>query len=310
MSGLVSIVAAGLGLAVAPTLRRAVDQVPGRHPLFRTPGPGDGRALQARTLIPVLSWFAEEPAGTRVLVGSPDDRVSTGASSDSDSTDSGPTDTDHSRGGHDRNSVDGRLAEEAVRRWRAPAIDLCAALLLGVLAHRIGWTWALPAFLVFGAALVVVAVIDIDHYRIPDRVVFPALGACTALLAMAAIVDGVPRALLAAAVGAVAYFAFLFVFFFIWPAGMGFGDVKLALLLGLHLGWVGSVVAVDGELMVRGLASGLQLVLMGALAGSLLGSLIGVAVLLVVGRKGAFPFGPALCLGAVIAMIASETIVT
>ncbi|MFP3906687.1 MAG: prepilin peptidase [Acidimicrobiales bacterium] len=268
MSGIVTILAAVLGLVIGPVLRRAIDQVPGRQPLF------DGSGHE---LVPIRSWLDAEPSGTAVLVGSPDDR-------------------------------DDGTAETAVRRWRAPAVDLGTAVVLAVLAHRIGWTPALPAFLVFGAALVVATVIDIDHYRIPDRVVFPALAVTVPALGAAALIDSVTGAFVAAAAGAVAYFAFLFVFFFIWPRGMGFGDVKLALILGLHLGWVGSLVTIDGQPVYRGIEWGLQLVLMGALAGSLLGAAIGLAVLLVLGRKGAFPFGPALCLGALLAVVFSAQI--
>jgi leader peptidase (prepilin peptidase) / N-methyltransferase len=259
--------AALLGLAIGPFLRRLVDQVPDRRPLFE-PDPAE--------LIPVASWMAREPAGSLVYVGSPDDR----------------TDDTSTR----------------VLRWRAPLIDLGAAAVLALLAARIGWSPDLPAFLVFGAALVVIAVIDIDHYRIPDRVVFPTFVLTLVLLAAASMAVGEWAGLMAGLAGAAAYFVFLFVFFFIWPRGMGFGDVKLALVLGLHVAWAGSVAQVDGELVYVGLEFGLRLVLMGALFGSMLGAVLGLGVLLVWGRKGAFPFGPALCVGALVAVLLSETI--
>jgi leader peptidase (prepilin peptidase) / N-methyltransferase len=269
VSGFVVIAAVVAGLAAGPFLRRLIDQVPGREPLFVRPN---------HELVPVASWFDTEPGGTRVLVGSPDDRE--------DDT-----------------------ADSRVLRWRAPAIDLVAASVLAVLAARIGWTWALPAFLAFGASLVVVAAIDIDHYRIPDRILFPTLAVCVPILAFAAFVDGISGAFLAAVAGAAAYFAFLFVFFFVWPRGMGFGDVKLALVLGLHVGWAGAVVELDGEMVYRGFAYAMQLVLTGALIGSLLGAVLGIGVLIVFGRKGAFPFGPALCVGALLAVVLSEQFV-
>jgi leader peptidase (prepilin peptidase) / N-methyltransferase len=265
---ILAILAAALGLLAGPFLRRLVDQIPGRDPLFDRP---------AHELVPVGSWFHPEPAGARVLIGSPDDR-------------------------------EPDAAESVVRRWRAPIIDVSAAAVLAVLAHRIGWNWALPAFLVFGAALVVATVIDLDHFRIPDRVVFPTLAFCLPVLALAAILHDVPGALGAAVAGAVGYFAFLFVFFFIWPRGLGFGDVKLALVLGLHLGWAGSLVAVDGGLVYQGVEWGLQLVLMGALLGSVLGALAGIGMMVVSRSKGAFPFGPALCLGTLVAIVFSASI--
>lgn len=259
------VLAALIGLAVGPFLRRLADQVPDRLPLLEPP---------AAQLVPVASWFAPEPAGTRSYVGSPDDRtVDTGT---------------------------------VLRRWRAPLIDLGTAALLAVLAGRIGPTAELPAFLVFGASLVVVTVIDIDHFRIPDRITFPTFAVTAALLAVASAVLGEWGGLVAGLVGAAAYFVFLFVFFFVYPRGLGFGDVKLAAVLGLHLGWAGSIVEVDGELVYRGLEYGLPLVLYGALFGSLLGSVLGIGLIAVRGRKSFFPFGPSLCLGAVIAVVASS----
>ena len=258
------VLAALLGLVVGPFVRRLVDRVPDRLPVL------DGEAAE---LVPVVSWFADEPAGTRSFVGSPDDRT---------------PDT-----------------ETVTRRWRAPAIDLGTAAVLAVLAARFGASAELAAFLVFGVALVAVTVVDIDHFRIPDRIVFPTLGATVALLAVASAVIGEWGGLVAGLVGGAAYFVFLFVFFFVYPRGMGFGDVKLALVLGLHLGWAGAMVEVDGELLYRGIEYGLPLVLYGALFGSALGSILGIGLVVTRGRKTFFPFGPSLCLGALVAILLS-----
>lgn len=241
-------------------------------------GGAGGTAFRPTALLPVVSWFDDEPYGTRSYLLSPDDR-------DADEPDA-----------------------ITITRWRAPLIDLGAALVLAVLAGRIGWEWPLATFLVFGASLVVVAAIDIDHYRIPDRVVFPTLAACVPLLVLAAVLHDEPEGLIGAVAGAFAYFAFLFVFFFVYPKGMGFGDVKLALVLGWHTGWAGSVASIDGNLIYAGWSYGMQLVLMGALMGSLLGAILGIGSLIARGRKGAFPFGPALCLGALLAVVFSEQI--
>lgn len=271
MGGILPLVGALLGLAVAPVLRRLIDQIPGRHPVFGSDG---GRPFDASELVPVVSWFGTDPAGTVSLVGSPDDRDDETAS--------------------------------VQRHWRAPVIDLATAALCAAMANQVGAQPALAAFLVFSAAMVVVTVIDIDHFRIPDRVTFPTFALCAVLLAGAAVVDGLGSALVMGLVGAVAYFVFLFVFFIVWPRGMGFGDVKLAAVLGLHLGWAGTTATVDGSVVVRGGEFGVQLVLYGALAGSLLGSVIGIGALLTRGRNGAFPFGPALCAGAVAVILAAD----
>ena len=264
---MIEVFAAVVGLLVGPVLRLAVDRVPGRLPLFGTRPEAVGASV-GRDLSPVVSWWSATTPGVIAPVGSPDD------------------------------VADGEARATRVRRWRAPAIDLVTAVVFAALASRFGTTAALPAMLVFGAALVTVSVIDVDHYRIPDRVVFPALGLCTVLLAVASLVDDIDGAMVGAAVGAIAYFGFLFIFFLVSPSGMGFGDVKLALLLGLVLGWTGAVQEVDGVLVAGGLVDSFRLVLYGGLAGSVLGSLVGVVVISVRGRRAHFPFGPSLCLGA------------
>lgn len=272
MNGIAIVGAGLLGLLVGPLLRRAVDRVPGRQPLFG----GDGALVGVASFTPVLSWFEPQPFGTTSYLVGPDDRTV---------DDPGPT---------------------ATTRWRAPLIDLSAAVVMGSFAHRFGWGWDLPAYLVFAASMVVVSAIDIDHFRIPDRVVYPTLGACSALLAGAAAVAGAPGGLIGAAAGALAYCGFLFVFFFVYPQGMGFGDVKLALVLGLHAGWAGSVASVGGELVYAGWSFGMRLVLVAALFGSMIGAVVGLGSLVVLKRKGAFPFGPALCVGALLAILFSE----
>ena len=270
-----TLVAAAIGLLVGPWLRLAIDQVPPRRPLLRRRGPDDGPAVAPRSLVPVLSWWLAGSPGTVAPVGSPDEAPDGGR-------------------------------ETVVRRWRAPAVDLATAVVLGALGYHVDWSADLPAALVFGAAIVVVAVIDIDHYRIPDRVVFPTLAASIVLLAGAAAAEDVPRALVGALSGAVAYFVFLLAFFLVSPSGMGFGDVKLALLLGLHLGWMGSIARTAGGVEHTSTVEALQLVLVGGLFGSVIGSVVGLGALALRGRRAHFPFGPSLCLGALVAVLASE----
>jgi leader peptidase (prepilin peptidase)/N-methyltransferase len=78
----------------------------------------------------------------------------------------------------------------------------------------------------------------------------------------------------------------------VYPSGMGFGDVKLALLMGLALGWV----AATGP-------GAAYMVMVALFVGCVAGIVFGLAVRLVRGRGGAFPFGPALALGAIFVIL-------
>jgi len=155
--------------------------------------------------------------------------------------------------------------------------------------------WAvLPAYLVFGAATLALALIDLDHQLIPNRVLFPFLAVGAALLLVGALVEADSGAWLRGAAGAIAYFAGLLVVGLAARGGFGMGDVKLALLLGLFLAYVGW-----GTLAV------------GAVLAILLGGVASVAVLVSRrgGRNAKFAYGPYLVLGAWIAVILSEEII-
>lgn len=141
--------------------------------------------------------------------------------------------------------------------------------------------------LVLVAVLVPVALIDLDHHLIPNRIMAPA---AFAAVAIGLITDpaGVPQQLIWGAGAG----AFLLVFALAYPRGMGMGDVKLAAVLGLFLG--------------RSVAVAL---LVGVFAGAILGGMIIARVGVARGRKTAVPFGPFLALGAVVALLAGPAIV-
>ena len=139
---------------------------------------------------------------------------------------------------------------------------------------------AFAAFVVAGGAL---AVIDARTHRLPNAIVLPAYPVAAILLTAAALLSGDPPRLVVAATGMVALFAFYLLLRLVRPAAMGGGDVKLAGLIGLHLGWLGW-----SELLV------------GSVAAFLLAGVFGV-VLLATGRAGrstAIAFGPWMILGA------------
>ena len=169
----------------------------------------------------------------------------------------------------------------------------CGALWLGA-ALRWGTHAGLVPLLFLLVVLVVMSAVDLEHQLIPDRLTVPATFVALPALVIAAGVAGEPRRVMWTAVGAVGYWAPLFVAFLIYPDGMGFGDVKLAPLLGAFLGWAAT-----------GPVDALQRVIGAVFVASLLGSLIGVAVWLRHGRKHHYPFGPWLAAGTVVALLGS-----
>ncbi len=141
------------------------------------------------------------------------------------------------------------------------AMILVTAGLWGALAARVGAAVVLPAYLVAAAGLVALAVVDLRHQLLPRRIVVPVGAATLALFALAAATTGGDDALLrsvACAAGAYLGFAALRV---ASPRSLGGGDVTLAALLGLSLGWR----SVDAVLI--GLGAGVVLAALFALVG-------------------------------------------
>lgn len=158
-----------------------------------------------------------------------------------------------------------------------PAVELVTALLLAgcVLAFGLSAEAAIAAF--FGAVLVAVSAIDLEHRIIPNRIVLPA----TVVVLVANTVRDLSPEWALAALGAS---GFLFAAALAYPAGMGMGDVKLALLMGAALGKTVSVALMAG--MLAAMIPGLVLIVRhGAKA-----------------RKMGIPFGPFLAVGSVVAL--------
>lgn len=175
----------------------------------------------------------------------------------------------------------------------APLVTLATAAVFAALAARFGADAALPGFLVLGTGVVAISAIDLRHLLVPNHVLYPTLFAMAALLAVAAAVDGRWPDLVRAGVGGMAGFAAMFVIHVVNPAGLGFGDVRLAGLLGAAMGWLS-----------------LGRVLLGLFLGFLAAAVVGV-VLMVTGRKtgkDSLPFGPFLVVGALAAILAGSPI--
>ena len=170
---------------------------------------------------------------------------------------------------------------------RYPLVELATGVLFGALAARIGLDWALPAFLYLGAISVALALIDLDHKRLPNVITLPSYVVGIVLLGGAALAEGDTGALVRALLGMALLYGVYFLLVLAYPAGMGFGDVKLAGVLGLYLGYLGWA-----EWFV------------GWLLGFLLGGLFGVVALVArrATRKTHVPYGPFMIVGALIAV--------
>jgi leader peptidase (prepilin peptidase) / N-methyltransferase len=171
---------------------------------------------------------------------------------------------------------------------RYPLVELGTSAVFVVSTIRIGFSAELPAYLYLGAIGVALALIDIDVKRLPNVIVLPSYIVSAVLLAAAALVEQEWADLLRAGLGMAALYAFYFVLALVYPRGMGFGDVKLAGVLGGYLGWLGWAEVVSGGFL-----------------GFLFGGVVGGGLMLArrAGRRSMIPFGPFMLAGALVAIL-------
>lgn len=172
---------------------------------------------------------------------------------------------------------------------RYPLVEALTAATFALVAWRVGAVWELPAFLYFTAVGIALAFIDLDTRRLPNALTLPSYVVGAVLLSAAAIAEHEPVRIWHAAVGMAAMYVFYFALATLKSGGMGFGDVKLAGVIGMFLGFLGW-----GPLVV------------GAFLAFLLGGLGGVTLMVAgrAGRKTKVPFGPYMVGAAYIAIIA------
>jgi prepilin signal peptidase PulO-like enzyme (type II secretory pathway) len=183
----------------------------------------------------------------------------------------------------------------ALPRRAAIAVTAVNGALWAIDADKFNTWWAIAPYAFVFSVLLAVSVVDLRIYRIPDRIVFPSLLATGLALTASALRLHHPGWMKYALVGLVTYFVILFLFHIVYPRGMGFGDVKLALLMGLALGWLGGTVF-----------NAVYLVLIALFLGCVFGIVFGLAMRIIKGRGGAFPFGPALALACVYVILTFE----
>lgn len=173
-------------------------------------------------------------------------------------------------------------APSAHRKWVVAGVT---AALFAALAYHIGLQPRLVPALLLTALVVPASVIDLKHRIIPDAINLPG-----AVLVYATAVAAQPDRWAELLIGGLAGLAFLGAAWFVSPKGMGLGDVKMVLMIGLALGkYIGvalvaafclSLIPSLGLLLVKGLRA----------------------------RKIGFPFGPFLAFGAVVGLMWGEQI--
>lgn len=170
--------------------------------------------------------------------------------------------------------------------WRYPLVELLTGLLFAAVYGRFAWQSLLIPYLCLTALLVAMSFIDLDTYRIPDRLVLFGFLAGTAFHILAPFIN-----YLDALLGFVLGGGLFFLIALASRGGMGGGDIKLAALIGFFLGW--------------------RLVLVAAFLASLLAAITGIMLIVLKKKrkKDSIPFGPFLALGTLLSIFIGREII-
>jgi leader peptidase (prepilin peptidase)/N-methyltransferase len=174
-------------------------------------------------------------------------------------------------------------------------VELLTGVLFVALTLKFGLSAELPAYLYLASVCIALALIDLDTQRLPDVLTKPSYVIGLVLLGFAAVAGHHGDALLRAVIAMALLFAAYFVLRVAYPPAMGFGDVKLAGVLGLYLGWLGW-----GSLLI------------GSFGAFVLGAAV-VVTLIVAGkarRRNKIPFGPFMVTAALLAVFFGQALTT
>jgi len=259
-----ALTAGGLGLLIGSFLNVVVHRVPAGMSISSPPSacPGCHAPIKAYDNVPVISWLALRgrcrSCRTAISARYPIVELATGLF----------------------------FVVVAARIWPLGDVPTEAAPLVAALLELVAFLW-------LAGASVALAIIDVEHHRLPDAIVLPSYAVGLVLLGASSALSGEWDALLRGVVGMVALFVFYLALALVKPGAMGLGDVKLAGVLGLWLGWTGW-----GELVV------------GAFAAFLLGGLFSVVLLATrrAQRTGGIPFGPWMLAGAWVGVLVGGTV--
>ncbi|MDO8530209.1 MAG: prepilin peptidase [bacterium] len=179
-----------------------------------------------------------------------------------------------------------------------PLVEISTAAVFLLIANQVGIFDLTRLFFLWyiASVLIVIFVYDLKHYIIPDKILFPAIIITFAYHLVFNFYALFSHFLWA---GLLASGFFASIYFISKGAWMGFGDVKLAVLLGLLLGFPN--------------------ILLGLFLAFFFGAIIGMGAIFLnpstgsgqvkIGLKSEMPFAPFLILGTFIAMLWGEEII-
>lgn len=178
--------------------------------------------------------------------------------------------------------------------WQYPVVELLTAGLFAGVAGRFGYNWEVPAYLALFAGLVALSWIDVERMLLPKAIVYPVSVLVAGLLLIPAGVYGAWHSYWVAWAFAGGWFLLFYLMWFASPRLLGFGDVRLAPVLGLSLGWLGW-----------------RYVVLGFFAANLIGAVIGVGLIVTrkAERQSRVPYGVFLALGTVVAVYAGPELI-
>ena len=238
--------------------------------------------VAAGALVPRLIAWLPEPVPTE---------TGDAATGDADTGDADTGDADTGDAGPEEAKelyVD--VAARPGLTWKAALASGVSAALLGLV---LGWVPSLLVLLPLVPVGVALAVVDWRTRLLPTRLIAPAYVVTLVAVLVAWVADGRQvHDLERTGLGWLVYGGMFFLLWFVYPRGLGYGDVRLAGVLGLALGWIGWA-----ELML------------GIWAGLLLGGILGGLLALVVRRRD-YPFGPFMLLGALLGVVLGQPVLS
>lgn len=187
------------------------------------------------------------------------------------------------------------VAQRHPQRAMNIIVLVATAFTFGAVAASVDSLWLVPAYLVYSYFVVLLTVTDIDTKLLPNRILVPATAVSGSLLAIGSIASGGGWSLVRGIAAGIVYFVIMLILALLARGALGMGDVKLAFLLGLFVGYLGW-----GYLVIAGLGA------------FILGGLVSIVLLAArrVTRKDSIPFGPFLTAASVIAIVLGSSIIS